>query len=1228
MKKSAIALIVAMLCMLGEMPIRADLIMGQSDPFRVDTRCGEFVIEDVKSAFCHGAYGVRGGKKATFLSGISAKIDFTVSVQGSGVELKRVEVQGVMHEGATFSLDVGALGVGEIVQVVAYGEAGGANVVSLPFRVNCDVASVPFPGWLKGQQEALMQYAKDLAAGKSEWAATALSIEWEKIETTRKPWWLPPLKTTIAPSLEMSAKYYMQNGTCLITAGNIGQNWMGGKMLRRSNGQFLKWGNTSWGWNAHGELKMSWNEKLREWNWESAGIAGEVEGELKNIAFNTLWGPVPVFAGPVLKGEVKPAVRVYGLSQMSDLELSVSSRHFPTVGGRAGLGWYPLAALYGMLTGSGELEGRLGGPKGSDLSFGLYASVGGGVALLGMTPEIMLDSGTYWLFGEKAQDKESSLTKGNQMPQIKWVPMGREYLKRTKGKRASEFETGGYPNPEPVVGQGGGRDFVGFLRDDGTRGDADRTALVVQSGMPGSWEMAEEVWDDGTADWMPSLAVAGDGTAVMAWANEKRAWGADVPEFVEVCTGLELAVAVRDVNTGIWNARNLTDDEAMDAGPVVRAAGDGTAMVAWIKNASGMPFGDIAGTTDVMAVRWNGSKWGVPVVVAEETGALSGLDLEYDGTNACMVWAANEDGDWESTGNMKVSAAEWNDEGWGEPVEMARGVERAAPVVAQILHDGGESYGWCVWGENGVLMERGMEWPEGYSLAARVAWNGEVPSDAKVVHGADRTVALVWAEGSEEGKWISNPVVMMYDPSMWAWGGPVMMGESEEGRVTRGMSASVSADGVLAVWESVAILTNATGNLAFGETELREASVETFMAYPDVQVSEIAFATNEVVLGELTGVKVTVRNMGLMGAWGQLRVWVCDGELEEDEQAQFELFEDGGSAMYLNLPGGGEVEKTVWWVAGSFRTNLTFVAQVVGYDEKIWRPEITALQLENAHCDAITTAMRLLTATVRNQGVMTAAEGTEVSFRLGAPDGQEVGRDTAGLLAPGEDQGYDAGIAWDMTGGSWTGAWVTVYAVIDTGDTEADVSSAVPIRVMTPRDRDGDGLLDGEEEAMGTNPLKADTNGDGVNDYEHVYVYFSNPLEGMDATYTMSTPVPVPYTWLDQYATALEAHGGNYEALAIDTAANGQPVWLCYLMGVNPMDERAMFKAYFRIEDGQWQIKWTPDLNEAGTKTNRVYHVEGKKEMMDENWEDLTGVEDLEKEGWRFFRVGVELPPE
>lgn len=125
---------------------------------------------------------------------------------------------------------------------------------------------------------------------------------------------------------------------------------------------------------------------------------------------------------------------------------------------------------------------------------------------------------------------------------------------------------------------------------------------------------------------------------------------------------------------------------------------------------------------------------------------------------------------------------------------------------------------------------------------------------------------------------------------------------------------------------------------------------------------------------------------------------------------------------------------------------------------------------------------------------------------------------------------------------------------------------------------------------------------------------------------TSSTPVPVPFEWLEENAREiLEENGGDYEAAAGATASNGLAVWECYLAGLDPECEDAAFMSKMAFVDGKSVVTWEPDLNEGGTKTNRAYRVWGKKDPMDEDWTDTTDVEDLEAEGWRIFRVGVEL---
>ena len=121
--------------------------------------------------------------------------------------------------------------------------------------------------------------------------------------------------------------------------------------------------------------------------------------------------------------------------------------------------------------------------------------------------------------------------------------------------------------------------------------------------------------------------------------------------------------------------------------------------------------------------------------------------------------------------------------------------------------------------------------------------------------------------------------------------------------------------------------------------------------------------------------------------------------------------------------------------------------------------------------------------------------------------------------------------------------------------------------------------------------------------------------------HTVTTPVPVPYMYFDaDYPALLAEHSGDYESAANATALNGRnKVWECYVAGISPTNAIARFLATIEIgKDGSPEVKWIPDLNENGTKSVRVYTVEGK--------EELTGEWGPTNANSRFFHVKVELP--
>jgi len=121
-------------------------------------------------------------------------------------------------------------------------------------------------------------------------------------------------------------------------------------------------------------------------------------------------------------------------------------------------------------------------------------------------------------------------------------------------------------------------------------------------------------------------------------------------------------------------------------------------------------------------------------------------------------------------------------------------------------------------------------------------------------------------------------------------------------------------------------------------------------------------------------------------------------------------------------------------------------------------------------------------------------------------------------------------------------------------------------------------------------------------------------------TETTTTPVPVPFAWLDEYPEALAANGDDYETFGNATAANGaDKVWQCYVSGVNPTNATERFLAQIAVTNGTADVWWTPDLNEGGTKSERVYKIEGKTNLVDQSWGPTN-------ESTRFFRVKVEMP--
>jgi len=123
---------------------------------------------------------------------------------------------------------------------------------------------------------------------------------------------------------------------------------------------------------------------------------------------------------------------------------------------------------------------------------------------------------------------------------------------------------------------------------------------------------------------------------------------------------------------------------------------------------------------------------------------------------------------------------------------------------------------------------------------------------------------------------------------------------------------------------------------------------------------------------------------------------------------------------------------------------------------------------------------------------------------------------------------------------------------------------------------------------------------------------------------TLTTETPVKYSWLRQYGLGMQT---DFESAAKaktgkhDGAGRELTVEDDYIAGTDPTNVLSRLKADIKMVDGVPLVKWSPDLNEEGTKSLRNYKIWGKESLDEESpWQYPTNALH------RFFKVTVEMP--
>ncbi|MBQ6395168.1 MAG: BspA family leucine-rich repeat surface protein [Atopobiaceae bacterium] len=285
-------------------------------------------------------------------------------------------------------------------------------------------------------------------------------------------------------------------------------------------------------------------------------------------------------------------------------------------------------------------------------------------------------------------------------PSVSYEQLDRSYLSEMTGwNGVSEdggpmlLQAGGYPYAEVMMTDVEGGQLLVFLTDDASRGSANRTQLVWSryDASSGLWSDPSPVWDDGTADFYPSICSDGLGGAWVSWSNA-RIEVADGLSLEDEAALYDISVAHFSADSGSFEAQAfVTDDSArFEVSPSVGAAG-GNPVVAWVSNPSDDIFG-LNGAQMIASATLEGDSWHSNDVATSSAYIIS-AKVGWLGTPA-VAWSTDDDGSMETIEDSRTYV--WTEESgvsvigdsnsWN-PVFAVRGGE---PVLA-----------WC---QDGVLM--------------------------------------------------------------------------------------------------------------------------------------------------------------------------------------------------------------------------------------------------------------------------------------------------------------------------------------------------------------------------------------------------------------------------------------------------------------------------------------------------------------------------------------------
>ncbi len=542
----------------------------------------------------------------------------------------------------------------------------------------------------------------------------------------------------------------------------------------------------------------------------------------------------------------------------------------------------------------------------------------------------------------------------------------------------------------------------------------------------------DRIADDLAAEFSPSVVTTDSGATLATWERVSGdASDANAPD--QIAPHLEIVAAWFDPKTGFWSERQqLTSNAAADHQPMAIALG-ATSGILWIQNEGDAAIGNANSGDRLMFVRWSGDKWEEPQVLWSAPKGISGFSYTADEFGeGNVVLAVDEDGDPNTTADCELYRLATASGAWETAVQLTS--DSAEDSLPTLLAPDGVPM--CVWTADGTLL-----------YSALYDWNPrEVYSEYTLANEAPSLDGVAMPGGAAIAYTVQGPngvdmVASFYDADLDCWSLPRQLTSDEDAETS--VSLACDADELVVAYLKTQTLRTGMdveieGQMVHLENVPQPGRTDLYVLQHAL-ADDLAVISDSLVVepanpapGTVSTVRATVENRG-------------DLPLQDVEVVFYDGDPAGGGVVIGNpqviagtLIAGGKQEVSVSWnVPSKESSHEIFVAvdpslaiedRDRSNNELSVRTVLPDLVIATCWSTEVSSTTMALTARVVNAGVVPAS-GFDVSWRLGAVDGEEIGFGAIGSLIAGG--AYETTLLWDTSGHLTVGEHVQVFAVVD-----------------------------------------------------------------------------------------------------------------------------------------------------------------------------------------------------